>query len=372
MALRDFIGNEHAVRLIRYVTEKGTLPHAWLFSGPQRVGKRTLAIEWAKLLNCHSPQQTDGGPDSCERCVSCRQLSSDRPSYAQTHPAVQIVDTMMAGYWEAVEKAKEGAEVDPTKLKPKLSLGVNAIRTIRETLSHQTLWRYRVVIVDEAERLTEEASAALLKTLEEPPDRTLFVLVSANPWAIHPTIRSRCQPLRFRLVPPRTIFETLKSKGLTDENASLLARLSRGKIGWAIEALHDQTWKQTRENLFKLMSMLTTMDWWDVFRFAELCVKGLEELEPESETSTASQRRQLEELLEGLMMGYRDALALALNADDLVVNIDWLPFLSKTAVSREKAVRLIRELHKTLKRIRPPFNANPQLALELLAIEAIR
>lgn len=370
MALRNFVGNEHAVRFLRRMAEKGTIPHAWLFSGPSQVGKRTLAIEWAKLLNCQSPSQTDDGLDSCDQCPSCCRLSPERPSYAQTHPAVQILDTMMSAYLEAAEKAKEDEKVDFTKLKPKLSLGINTIRKLRETLSNQTLWRYRVIIVDEAERLTEEASAALLKTLEEPPDRTLFVLVSANPWAIHPTIRSRCQPLRFRLIPYQTIFKLLKAKGMEDGEASLLAKLARGKVGWAINACYEPTWRQFREHLFNLIGMMLTMSWWDVSRFAEIATKGTEEFETESETSTASQRRQLEELLEGLMLSWRDILALALEADDLVVNVDWLPVLKEGTKSPEQAIKMLQEIRQTYRKIRPPFNANPQLALELLAIQS--
>lgn len=372
MALRNFVGNEHAVHFLRRMTEKGTLPHAWLFSGPSQVGKRTLAIEWAKLLNCQSPLQTGNGLDSCEQCPSCRHLSPDRPSYAQTHPAVQVIDTMMAAYWEAVEKAKEAEEVDPAKLKPKLSLGIKAVRTLLETLSHQTLWRYRVVIVDEAERLTEEASAALLKTLEEPPDRTLFILVSANPWAIHPTIRSRCQPLRFRLVPSRPIFSLLKERGLGDEEAALITRLARGRVGWAINALNEPTWQQARERLLNLLSAMLRMSWWDVSRFAETATKGLEEVEDESETTMASQRRQLEELIEDLMLGWRDILVAALGADDLIVNTDWLPTIKQATKSPDRAIKMLQELRQTYRRIRPPFNANPQLAFELLAIQTMQ
>jgi hypothetical protein len=87
---------------------------------------------------------------------------------------------------------------------------------------------------------------------------------------------------------------------LTDEKALLLSRLARGRIGWAIEAAREQNWQQTRESLFNLLNMMVTMSWLDVFRFAEISTKGVEEGDSESETSMASQRRQLEELLEGL------------------------------------------------------------------------
>ncbi len=375
MAFMNFVGNEHAVRFLQRITVKGTLPHAWLFSGPAQVGKRTLAIEWAKLLNCQSPVETaDRLLDACDQCPSCRHLAPDRPSYAQTHPAVPIVDTLMAAYWEVAERVKEGEAVDVAKLMPKLSLGIGAIRALRETLAHQTLWRYRVVIVDEAERLTEEASAALLKTLEEPPNRTLFILVSANPWAIHPTIRSRCQPLRFRLVPSSVIADALQKRGLPADHAAFLARLARGRVGWAMEAIRNNEWQQTREQLKKLLLAMVTMQWWDIFRFAEWCSKGMGEAEGElaTETSIATQRRQMEELLEGLMLGWRDLVAAGLKATDLVLNIDWGEVVMKQAsVSPEKAIHILQQLCLTLRRIRPPLNANPQLALELLAAQVL-
>ena len=207
--------------------------------------------------------------------------------------------------------------------------------------------------------------------MEEPPDRTLFILVSANPWAIHPTIHSRCQPLKFRLVPSRVILSALKARGLTDEKALLFSRLARGRIGWAIEAAKEQNWRQVRENLFNLLNMMVTMNWWDVSRFAEISAKGLEEVESESESSTASQRRQLEELLEGLMLGWRDILANSFGAKDLIVNIDWQPLLQRASLSPEQALKVLLELRQTFRRIRHPFNANPQLALELLALRTL-
>jgi DNA polymerase III delta prime subunit len=119
----EFVGNEHAIKMLDKLSRQGTIPHAWLFSGPPQVGKRTLAVRWAKWLNCRDPQPN---LTPCETCPSCRHLDPDRPSYANTHPSVLLVDTWMAAYWEAAEKAKEGEIVDTTKLKPKLSIGVDA------------------------------------------------------------------------------------------------------------------------------------------------------------------------------------------------------------------------------------------------------
>ncbi len=372
MALADFVGNEPVVQFLRRVTERERIAHAWLFSGPARVGKRTLAMEWAKLVNCQAPLSTPEGQDACDQCPSCRRLNPEQPSYAQTHPAIRWVDTWMAAYWEAAERRREGEEPDWTKLKPKLSLGIDVIRTLREWLSHRTLWRYQVVIIDEAERLTEEASAALLKLLEEPADRTLFILVSANPWAIHPTIRSRCQPLRFRLVPSSVIYQALRQRGASEEVAMLLTRLARGRIGWALHALRSQEWQQNREQLRSLLELMLKMTWWDIFRFAEQCVKGMEETEGEGDSPLSTQRRQLEELLEGLLLCWRDMVAAAFQANELIVNADWHEMFARASLRPEQAIAMVQQLRWTLRHLRPPFNANPQLALELLAASLVQ
>ena len=370
----EFIGNEHAVKMLDKISRQGTIPHAWLFSGPPQVGKRTLAIRWAKWLNCHNPQPN---LTPCETCPSCRHLHPDRPSYANTHPSVLLVDTWMAAYWEAVEKAKEGEVVDTTKLKPKLSIGVDAIRVLREQVLRTPLGRWQVFIVDEAERLTPEATAALLKTLEEPPKGTLFLLISANPWALSATVRSRCQPLRFGLVPTRVIASALQRHGSTAKEAEQIARLARGRIGWALQARKEKAWQEQREQLRTLLRMMVTMTAWDASRFAELCGKGAEEERDEGEedketavlSPMAALRRPFEGRLEGLMLCWRDVLALALNAEELLVNADWREEMRQWGVPAERAIFALRRLRQTLRQIRPPSNANPPLALEVLALD---
>jgi DNA polymerase-3 subunit delta' len=377
----EFVGNEHAIKMLDKLSRQGTIPHAWLFSGPPQVGKRTLAVRWAKWLNCRDPQPN---LTPCETCPSCRHLDPDRPSYANTHPSVLIVDTWMAAYWEAVEKAKEGEVVDTTKLKPKLSIGVDAIRVMREQILLAPLARWQVFIVDEAERLTSEATAALLKALEEPPERTLFVLISANPWALSATVRSRCQPLRFGLVPTAVIASALQRRGVPTKEAEQIARLARGRIGWALQAGKEQAWREQREQMRTLLRMMATMTAWDASRFAELCSKGAEEErdegrgtrdEEEEEKGTAvlspmaMLRRPLEGRLEGLMLCWRDVLALALNAEDLLVNADWRDEMRQWNIPAERAIFTLRRLRQTLRQIRPPSNANPQLALEVLALD---
>ncbi|GBC99042.1 DNA polymerase III subunit gamma/tau [bacterium HR17] len=363
----EFVGNGHAVTMLHRVSERSTLPHAWLFAGPSQVGKRTLALRWAQWLNCAAPQAS---LTPCGRCRSCRHVDPDRSSYANTHPSILLVDTWMAAYWEAAEKAKEGEPVDTTKLKPKLSVGVGAVRLVREQVSAAPAGRWRVVIVDEAERLTDEAAAALLKTLEEPPERTLLILVSANPWALPATVRSRCQPVRFRLVPTREIVAALRRHGAPDREADRLARLARGRIGWAFNALRDAAWREQHDHLWSLLHLMVTMEAWDVFRFAELCTKGVDEDEGD-DTPLAAQRRQLEARLEHLMLGWRDLCALAWGADDLVVNADRADELRRWGVTAEQAVSVLQRLRQTLRAIRPPLNANPQLALEVLALETL-
>ena len=107
------------------------------------------------------------------------------------------------------------------------------------------------------------------------------------------------------------------------------------------------------------------MKWWDIFRFAEECGRGLEETEGDQET--ASQRRSLEELLENLALCWRDGVAAAYGAPDLIVNTDWQQLFAQVAPCPRRAIKALQHLRATARRLRPPFNAHPQLALELLA-----
>ncbi len=201
-------GQDHVVRALRSATSSGRVVHAYLFSGPRGTGKTTAARILAKALNCEHPE----GGDACGSCESCRAIT-------------------------------RGASLDVIELDAASNNGVDDIREITAGAWHGTPGRWKVYIVDEVHQLSRAASAALLKTLEEPPAHVVFVLATTDPHKVLPTIRSRTQHLEFRLLAADTLGDLLRE---VRERAALVAddavldaavRLGRGSARDALSAL---------------------------------------------------------------------------------------------------------------------------------------
>ncbi len=201
-------GQDHVVRALQGAVKNGRVVHAYLFSGPRGTGKTTAARVLAKALNCEHP--VDG--DACDECASCVAIT-------------------------------RGSSLDVTELDAASNNGVDDIREITAGAWHQTPGRWKVYIFDEVHQLSKAASAALLKTLEEPPGHVVFVLATTDPHKVLPTIRSRTQHLEFRLFNGETLSSLLHdvsaSAGLAADEETLDAavRLGRGSARDALSAL---------------------------------------------------------------------------------------------------------------------------------------
>jgi DNA polymerase-3 subunit delta' len=205
VAFRDIVGHEQLKPLIARAALRATLPPSLIFAGPSGVGKRMAAVALAQLVNCLS---TAGG-DACGECTSCRRIARG------VHADVLVI-----------EPGESGA------------IKIEQIRDAVERAAYRPFeGRRRVVIIDEAEAIMPGAQDALLKTLEEPPTGTTFVLVTAAPELLLPTIRSRCQRLRFgRLSPADVAAVLIQAHGFQDADAHTAAAVSDGSVGGAIEA----------------------------------------------------------------------------------------------------------------------------------------
>ena len=201
-------GQDHVVRALQGAIKNDRISHAYLFSGPRGTGKTTTARILAKALNCENP--LDG--DACATCASCVAIA-------------------------------KGTSLDVIELDAASNNGVDDIRDIIAGAWHGTPGRWKVYIFDEVHQLSKAASAALLKTLEEPPSHVVFVLATTDPHKVLPTIRSRTQHLEFRLFGAETLATLLNdvkvAAGLGADEATIEAavRLGRGSARDALSAL---------------------------------------------------------------------------------------------------------------------------------------
>jgi DNA polymerase-3 subunit delta' len=208
MALRDIIGHEGVINILRGYIRKDRLPHALLFAGDEGIGKRLTAINLAKTLNCM--RVAHQGIDCCDECASCRKIEMLR------HPDVFLI-------------RPEG---------PGGEIKISPIRELQESLSYKPFeGRWKVAIIDDAEALNPSSANAFLATLEEPPDRTVIILITPRPDMLLETIRSRCQRLNFSPLPLNSLLGLLSErlKGLDQERLRLLCELSGGRFGQAMD-----------------------------------------------------------------------------------------------------------------------------------------
>jgi DNA polymerase-3 subunit delta' len=196
-------GHQRVRDLLRAAVANDRLSHALLFAGADGVGKRSVALALAAWLLCE-----EDGDDACGACASCRQVA------AGSHPDFQLI-AVAAGKREiGVDRARDVKRF--TQLRP-----------LRGTL--------KVAVVDDAHVLTTAAQNALLKTLEEPPEHSLLILVANNPDALLPTVRSRCQRVQFSPLPNDAVVDVLtRGHGMAPATAQQLAALAEGSPGRAL------------------------------------------------------------------------------------------------------------------------------------------
>lgn len=328
------IGHEWAVEFLRRSIAGNRIAHACLIGGPEGIGKALLALRLAQALNCER-----GETDPCLHCRSCRRIERGN------HPDVRLagMTTQAAG-----SRADEAARQKELK-----------IDTVREWQRDMMLKPYegrrRVFILHDAEKLSEAASNAMLKTLEEPPPYATLILVAHTAGTLLPTVVSRCQVLRLRPLPRARVAAALRQRfNLAADDAELLAAWSGGRIGWAlrmVESPDDLTARQ--ERLDELLA-LTDRPLAARLRWAEEMAKAYR----------AGDQAAVFEMLELWQSWWRDVLLTAAGCPQAVVHID-----RRTELEAAAARYALPDLHAfvasiTLAVQRLRDNVNPQLALE--------
>ena len=223
----NMIGHEWAVNMLKKHIIHGTTRHAYLFSGPPGLGRRTLALRFAQALNCPTPLEA-GVP--CGTCRDCRQIESMR------HADLTIVQSDSEGGILKVDQIREARKT--LILKPYMS-------------------KYRVALFLRFHEANDNAANALLKTLEEAPSYAVLVLTADTPEQLLPTILSRCEILRLKPLRVDDVQRELESRGLETGRAKLIAHISGGRMGYAIRLIENDSlleWREERlDDLLKLL-----------------------------------------------------------------------------------------------------------------------
>lgn len=311
MPFSEITGHEHNIKALKRSIENGRVHHAYIFSGPEGVGKKLTAMALAKTLNC-----LEAHGDFCGHCASCKKIETGN------HPDVKII------------------EPDGQLIK------IDQIRELQKDLQFRPFeGKKRVFIIDGADRMGLPASNSILKTLEEPPRDSVLILITSNFHALLPTVVSRCQRLSFSSLPISVIEKMLVEKKGAGV-AHIVAAISEGSIGRALGE-DEGSIIEERERVFAGLTGMKNAG--NILRLAE----------------EMSKDEDLEGVLRILKILYRDMAALKGGSDDLI-NTDMLSRVSEYAglMSMEAILDgfdCISETESLMKR-----NINKQLALEVM------
>jgi DNA polymerase III subunit delta' len=351
-SLNAFIGNARTVEILKRAIEQDRLPHGMIFAGPAGVGKCTLALLVARYLNCLSPKGSDG----CGDCSTCRRIMAVIQSRY-----IQCQSLKGEGFCGSCSNCKIRTKRHPDILlvePEKTTISIDQIRQLIGEIAYQPLeGRYRVVILDPAEQMRPEAHNSLLKTLEEPPSRTIIILVTTNPYMLLGTIRSRCRMLQFGEIPQNKIeHHLIANEGRKAEDARMAAALSGGSLAAALDINTDE-YLDVRKQALQFVALLLRRG-----NFAEASAVAVQ---------VTKDKQAFQLWLESVAALLQDIYYAGL-AKERVGQRDLLEKMEKLSegVTRSTLVRVINGIKKLKSELQ--YNVNRQIAIEAMFVELTR
>lgn len=319
---RAIRGHAAALDLLERARALDRVAHAYAFVGPSGIGKKLTALAFAQALLCSAPVSGERRLEGCGSCSACRRVEGG------THPDCHLV-------------APDGQTIK--------------IEKIRELERLAALRPYegprKIFIVDEAERMPLVTANALLKTLEEPPDRTVLILIVSQAKALPPTVLSRCQLIRFAPLEEAEAVTVLREHGVDESTARFLARACQGRVGLALTG-DPAAWRERRDNAVTLLHKVSAEGGETLFNSVE---------------ALGSDRTQAAEIIEAIWLWHRDLLCAKAGGDPrLLISGDCQAELSCTAGATTweailEALVACREAWQALQ-----GNVSPRLTLEVL------
>ncbi len=331
------VGHNRALSLLQNSLERKTLAHAYLFIGPPHVGKMTLALELAKALNCEAAEPP------CGECVLCQKIASAK------HADVWIIGVNQ-------NESSAGAKL-------RVEIGIDQIREMQHASSLPPFeGKYKVFIIDGAELMSTEAANCLLKTLEEPVGKVIFILLTTSDRLLPATVVSRCQRLE---LPPLSVAEVetalINSRGVEPQKAKLLSRLCQGCLGWALSVAFDDSLLQQRAERIDRLLDIVNADYEERFAYATQLA-----------TQFSQNRGSVQEVLDLWLDWWHDLLLVKVGLSEAITNID----ISTTIVdwARDYSLAQIKDFISNIQAAGEQLrqNANPRLVMEVLMLNMPR
>lgn len=320
----NILGHEWAVDMLRQHAARGEARHAYLFSGPPGLGRRTLALRLAQALNCPKPL-APGIP--CGLCRDCKQIE------AMQHPDMNVVQ----------------AETEGGTLK------VDQIREVQRSLSLKPYQsRYRVALFLRFQEANDNAANALLKTLEEAPAHAILLLTADSPEQLLPTINSRCEILRLRPLPIEAVTADLIYRGVDEERARLLAHISGGRPGYARRLVDDVTLLEKRDERLNDLQTLLPAARVEKFSYADKLSKD---------------KDAMRQAITIWLSYWRDVMLRVAGAETPLINVDRnmeIEFLAGR-LNLSTARRVVSDLENALEKM--DRNVNSRLLAEVLLMD---
>ncbi|TCO78625.1 DNA polymerase III subunit delta' [Marinisporobacter balticus] len=321
MGFNDIIGQEKTVNYFKRAISNEKIAHAYIFEGPSGIGKVAIATAFAKGIQCKNYHE-----DACNICISCLKVNGNN------HPDIKMI--------EPEGKSIKNKQIEEMQ---------------QDLLRKPYEGNKKIYIIKHANQMTVSAQNRLLKTLEEPPQYAVILLMSANSNSFLPTIKSRCQILKFNRMGQNDIEQILTSKyGMNQEEGRVLAAFSDGILGKAIQLKESDVFRIKREETIEVIENVLKKDPLVAFDAVEFFQKYKDDIN---------------EILDYILFWFRDLLMLIqTGSDKFLINMDKKNTLQKHRghIAYERIGNIINIIEKTKNDIKA--NVNFQLAIEMMLL----
>ena len=286
----NIVGHEHAINTLRRALVAQRVRHAYLFTGPEHIGKALLAQRFAQTLLCTGGGDAHNAPQNpCNTCLSCRKVMHGN------HPDVHYI----------------------SRSPDKQFILIEQVRALQADAARKTLeGRRNIFIIQGMHEMNVQAANCLLKTLEEPEPDVVLLLTTPDPGLLLPTILSRVQQVPMQLLTTKQIKSALEDRWHVEpDEANLIAALAAGRMGWAVQAVEDEDMLAERQAQLETLAKLSTAGKVQRFDVAQ-------RLSADSD--------KLHGILELWLLWWRDMVLAANNCLDLIVNVDMQGMIQKS------------------------------------------